>query len=137
MLNHCRIRCDRQSPCNTCVRRGNPEHCTYSSSEQERHSAIDYRPHFRSSQNARQRIARLESLVAEMRDMAQGSHQNLDDIKSTSEAAEKPQVSRTHPHGRVTDSLGKLSITDGDEVYIGGSHWVAILEEVSSVHKTL
>lgn len=69
-----------------------------------------------------------------MRDMAQGSCQRLDDIDSSSDASKKPRAPITDTHNHVNDSLGKLSLTDGDEVYIGGSHWVAILEEVSSLH---
>lgn len=34
------------------------------------------------------------------------------------------------PDDHVLDSMGKLSLTDNDAVYIGSSHWVTILEEV-------
>lgn len=37
---------------------------------------------------------------------------------------------RDPPDDHVLDSMGKLSLTDNDAVYIGSSHWVTILEEV-------
>lgn len=93
---------------------------------------VDYRPRFR-GQNARQRIARLESLVAEMRDMEQKSRLLVDKMEVTDEVHKNANLGtqRDPSDGHVVDSMGKLSLTDNDAVYIGSSHWVTILEEVS------
>ena len=121
MLIHAlsRLRCDRQSPCGGCVSRGKAADCTYAFSEEERKDAIDYRPrsHARSYQ-ARQRLVRLENLVTEMREQS-----------GQAEAVTHGRLVQTSP--RTADvGLEKLSLTEGQVVYTGSSHWVTILEDV-------
>ena len=41
----------------------------------------------------------------------------------------EPFVAPTSDH--VEDAMGKLSLTNDHEVYIGSSHWATILEDVS------
>lgn len=115
-----RLRCDRQTPCGACIRRSKPAECIYSSSEQERKNAIDYRPHTR-GQQARQRINRLENLVSRMRDMSQ-------------ESSKSASVSSNATHDEsfsMSDKMAKLNLTADQAVYIGSSHWATILEEVT------
>ncbi|KAF2725658.1 hypothetical protein K431DRAFT_238962 [Polychaeton citri CBS 116435] len=131
-----KVRCDRQSPCGACVRRGQPSECTFTVSEQERKDAIDYRPHVR-GQQARQRIARLENLVTEMRDMVQGSRQAPLNPTPSGVSPNDPGPQQPPPAGNVTDSMGRLSLTDGHEVYIGSSHWVTILEDIQHLKDEL
>ena len=132
------MRCDRQSPCSACLRRGKPSECIYSSSEQERKDAVDYRPHA-GSQLARQRVARLEKLVTQMRDqirvMEQSSRQASGDTAPLNEHLEDPVLSLTPHYGHVADSVGKLSLTDDHAIYIGSTHWGTILEEVSCLSR--
>jgi hypothetical protein len=120
-----RIRCDRQSPCTACLRRGKPTECTYTTSEHGRKHAIDYRPRAR-SQQARQRIARIEHLVTEMRD-GQPSVKGPTLSQLSNDA--RPQSS-TELQDDGVDSIGKLSLSDGHSVYTGSTHWGTILEEV-------
>ncbi|KAF4468960.1 Oleate activated transcription factor 3 [Fusarium albosuccineum] len=126
-----KLRCNRQSPCNACLRRGKPEECIYSTSEQERKDAIDYRPHAK-GQTARQRITRLESLVTEMRGMAQGPSQTFDKTSSPSEALNSPGS----PSAPV-DNMGKLSLTESHAVYTGSSHWATILDDIQHLKDEL
>ncbi|KAK3933912.1 fungal-specific transcription factor domain-containing protein [Diplogelasinospora grovesii] len=123
-----KLRCDRQSPCRGCARRGKPGECIYTCSEEERKNTIDYRPHAR-GQQARQRIARLENLVTEMRDMMQSSHHASDGMASSNETPNDPGPPLAPA---IVDDMGKLSLTENHAVYTGSSHWVTILEDVSS-----
>ena len=126
-----RLRCDRQTPCGACVRRGKAVECVYSVSDQERNQAIDYRPRTR-RQDARQRVARLESLVIEMRDMVQNSNQLPSaTTASTSETSKNTAPTVPSPSASVAGSMGKLSPADSHAFYTGSSHWVTILEDVS------
>ncbi|KAI1385497.1 fungal-specific transcription factor domain-containing protein [Hypoxylon trugodes] len=126
-----KLRCDRQSPCGACTRRGKPVECVYSCSEQERKDAIDYRPRATRSQQARQRIARLESLVTEMRDMAQqNSRQRLKEGIQPQSTHNSSDPSLTPPDNHVVDNMGKLSLTENHTIYTGSSHWVTILEDI-------
>lgn len=122
----CRLRCDRQSPCGACERRGTPSECVFSCSEQERKDAIDYRPHAR-SKRTRRRIERLEGLVTEMKDMMQNLPRPSENSPSQSGAFQDPL---TVSDNQGTDSLGRLSITDSHAQYIGNAHWATILEDV-------
>ncbi|KAI0106840.1 fungal-specific transcription factor domain-containing protein [Daldinia grandis] len=119
-----KLRCDRLSPCTACVRRGKPEECIYSCSEQERQDAVDYRPRTR-GQQTRQRITRLENLVIEM---AQNSCQP----SSSNTIPSKPPNDVGSPlrDGNVIDDMGKLSLTDSHAIYTGSSHWVTILDDI-------
>ncbi|UPK89707.1 hypothetical protein LCI18_000642 [Fusarium solani-melongenae] len=131
--NFCRgrkLRCNRQSPCSACLRRG--AECTYSSSEQERKDAVDYRP-LRRSRNARQRVARIESLVTEM---AQNSQQPV------ASPSEIPDDNNIEAQGAPSDShaaanIGKLSLEEGNAVYTGSSHWATILDDIRQLKDEL
>lgn len=129
-LNSHRLRCDRQSPCSACVRRDKATECVYSSSEQERKDAIDYRPHAR-GQGARDRVARLETLVTEMREKVESLHQPFVDTASPAKALNDHTPALDPADGRMIDEMGKLSLTDNHTVYTGSSHWISILEDVS------
>lgn len=68
-----------------------------------------------------------------MRDMEQKSRLPVEKMEVTGEVHkdETLNTQRDLPDGHVVDSMGKLSLTDKGAVYIGSSHWVTILEEVS------
>lgn len=132
------MRCDRQSPCSACLRRGKSAECIYSSSEQERKDAVDYRPHA-GSQQARQRVTRLEKLVTQMRDQMNAMEQNP--RKASADTAPLKEhfedaVLPLAPHDiHVADSVGKLSLTDDHAIYTGSTHWGTILEEASRLFR--
>ncbi|KAI1370171.1 fungal-specific transcription factor domain-containing protein [Hypoxylon crocopeplum] len=131
-----KLRCDRQYPCSACVRRGRAAECAYSSSEQERKDAIDYRPHTR-RQQARQRVARLENLIIEMRDKEQSSRQPSGEVsaRSTAPSNGEPPLATLGSH--VIDDMGNLNLTDNHAVYTGSSHWVTILEDIRGLRDEL
>ncbi|OKL55395.1 hypothetical protein UA08_09338 [Talaromyces atroroseus] len=118
---------------NSCLRRGKPEECTYSSSEQERKYAVDYRPHY-GSQHARERVAHLEKLLTEMRDQMRVMERSSLEVSGILASSPEPfhdSESRLAPrNGHVADTVGKLTVTDDHAVYIGSTHWVTILEEI-------
>jgi hypothetical protein len=68
-----------------------------------------------------------------MRDMEQKSRLLVDKMEVTDEVHKNANLGtqRDPSDGHMVDSMGKLSLTDNDAVYIGSSHWVTILEEVS------
>ncbi|KAI1806479.1 fungal-specific transcription factor domain-containing protein [Daldinia bambusicola] len=125
-----KLRCDRQSPCAACTRRGKPEECIYSCSEQERKDAVDYRPHTR-GHRARQRIAHLENIVIEM--VQNSRRPPASETSSGSLHDTSPQLQ----DGNVLDVLGKLSLTDNHTVYTGSSHWATILDDIQQLKNEL
>lgn len=125
------MRCDRRDPCSSCLRRGKPEECTYSSSELERKDAVDYRPHVR-GQQARERVARLEKLVTQMKDQMRVMEQSsFSPAAAADGSASSPGPIPDSDSQIASDAVGKLTLTDDHAVYIGTTHWVTVLEEVS------
>lgn len=126
------MRCDRQSPCSVCVRRGKPSECLYTTSEKDRKAAVDYRPHT-GNQEARQRIVRLEKLVTQMRDQMKNMKQNSGQVSVSTSADNHLDQSNSQNHHNEVDlaqSVGKLSLTEDNAVYFGRTHWGTILEDV-------
>jgi hypothetical protein len=89
---------------------------------------VDYRPHNR-TQKARQRIARLENLVTELRDRTVNPNQSLDDTPLLNNDLVRSEPPLTIPS--TATSMGNLNLTEGQSVYTGSSHWATILEDVS------
>ena len=67
--------------------------------------------------------------------MVQSSRQPSHNIAPASEAFNDPGPPLAPPDGHVEDTMGKLSLTDNHTVYIGSSHWVTILEDVSCLYE--
>ncbi|KAH6722843.1 fungal-specific transcription factor domain-containing protein [Leptodontidium sp. MPI-SDFR-AT-0119] len=134
-----KLRCDRQSPCSVCAKRGKSAECVYTCSEQERKEAIDYRPHTR---QARQRAARLEKLVTQMRDEMGVNKQSSKFGSGCTTLLNQPAddfLPTIAPHdGYVADSVGRLSLSEDNAVtYVGSTHWGTILEEIQKLKDNL
>ncbi|KXS96170.1 hypothetical protein AC578_2656 [Pseudocercospora eumusae] len=136
-----KLRCDRQSPCGACVRRDKPSDCYYTSTEQERRDAVDYRPaHARGPQN-RQRVARLEKMVTEMRDMMQHSVNNPKPEPAQT-PANHPQIPQAPLgpvdfHASEAPNMGSLSLDDSNPIYVGNTHWSTILDDLQQLKDDL
>ncbi|KAF5634061.1 transcriptional regulatory [Fusarium tjaetaba] len=87
------------------------------------------------NQKARQRVARLENLVTELRDKAESSTKSLNDVAQANNAsiALEPTASGTSPNVR----MGNLNLADDQAVYTGSSHWATILEDIQQLRDEL
>ncbi|KAF5982039.1 transcriptional regulatory [Fusarium coicis] len=87
------------------------------------------------NQKARQRIARLENLVTELRDKAEGSTKSLSDVAQADNAPNglEPTTSGISPNVR----MGNLNLADDQAVYTGSSHWATILEDIQQLRDEL
>lgn len=68
--------------------------------------------------------------------MAHSSPQQSSDITSSSSETinnGRPPLALSDDY--VIDDIGKLSLADSNAVYTGSSHWVTILEDVSSFYE--
>lgn len=68
-----------------------------------------------------------------MRDLAQSPHRPPENMESPRETPRASIQPATPLEGAATDNMSKLSLTDDEAVYIGSSHWITILEDVSSM----
>ncbi|PWY78360.1 hypothetical protein BO70DRAFT_338925 [Aspergillus heteromorphus CBS 117.55] len=124
-----KLRCDRQSPCGSCLRRGRPEECIYTSSAQERRDAVDYRPRARNP-SAKQGFARLEKFV---REQIRAMDEKIRQESGVRTPSHEPSHSISPPpsqEDQIADTVGKLTLTDDQTVYTGSSHWANMLEDI-------
>ena len=144
-----RLKCDRNQPCNNCVKRGNPGNCTYIQStareRREHGSATNY-----TMQN---RIRQLESLVVSLMEKSnsggsnaassingQQVHQqlprddsNLHNGDSSGESIDRDQDAKPD---QVIGSFGHININETETSYVGGSHWAAVLDNVRLLRRS-
>ncbi|KAL4881188.1 fungal-specific transcription factor domain-containing protein [Aspergillus karnatakaensis] len=136
--NQCRrrkSRCDRQRPCSSCSTRG--QMCTYSESS----GTTSHLEPSRTTGSVHDRIVQLERMVMSLIPSPAtnlvtnaASRINMPITPSTS------IVSTTRPIQPADDTCsesGSMRISDHEHHYVGGDHWVAILESIADLKDCL
>ncbi|KAG4028087.1 hypothetical protein MFRU_024g00570 [Monilinia fructicola] len=135
-----KLKCDRNSPCNNCFKRGLSSSCTYIHNSREKTSSTQRAK--TKSKDVQERIQDLEKLVVALmnqkKDMSATSSQAVppDYHASTAESSTSswPDDSTT---SESADSFGRVSIEDELPNYVGGAHWAAILENIAGLKDSL
>ena len=129
--NPCRqrkLRCDRQHPCETCVKRSDESSCAYSKvapSNNAKETTI-------TRTKAQDRLRNLEQLVMQM--FENGSPPKLSSLSRTSSTSTGP-TSSNEPDGTPRDgSLDRGTIA---AKYVGSTHWSAILENIQELKSAM
>jgi len=139
---HGKLRCNRQQPCDQCLKRSKASSCQYLAPPEKK----------RKARNTKDRIAHLEGLVVQL--MSQNTSGNssspgsLNESDSTStsirtrdSSSSSPTVStdtrnkkglKQQSNGAASVTAGQLTVANGETHYHGAAHWEAILEDVSS-----
>jgi hypothetical protein len=134
-----KLRCNRQQPCDQCMKRGKDPACQY----------LAPPPKKRQNRNTKDRIAHLEGLVVQLMnrdgsaasDSAQNTTGSLSsgnssgpspqlDTPSTNSIKDSPGSSSDSGHDVSAGAFGQLTISKGEASYKGAAHWEAILEGV-------
>lgn len=69
-----------------------------------------------------------------MKNLAQSPHQLPENNLASSHESPRQSIPPVIPlEDNATDNMSKLSLTDDEAVYIGSSHWITILEDVSNL----
>ncbi|EKG18166.1 hypothetical protein MPH_04555 [Macrophomina phaseolina MS6] len=143
-----KLKCNRQHPaCDQCVKRSRESHCNYVPPPPKDRT--------RKAKDMRGRIRHLESLVV---DLMNGKDPrtlvlNPPDPQASSRRLPTPdQPSPEHPvasdgpktHSSSGDdeisfpsAFGALKISDEETTYMGGSHWMAVLNDIKEVKSFL
>jgi hypothetical protein len=120
---HCRVgklRCDRKSPCDACVKRGRDHLCSY---------PIPPMKKARDASHTKQRIAQLESLVLSLMDQRPAEQPDVTEADATRQSNQE--------HADITAPVGQLKISSGQTTsYAGDTHWESILASVCVPHST-
>ena len=159
---HRKLKCNRQAPCDNCIKRGDGPSCTYAAPAAKRKGTNSSTPSSNAAPDDMQnRIDRLEGLVLSLMTNGNSSGSaaaaqaairtatssttgsgslgpNLDSQLDDSEMNESAYVDAGENESEtdgVTKSLGILKVDQekNKTYYIGEAHWAALLTEISEV----
>ena len=143
-----KLKCNRQHPCDQCVKRSRDQKCEYLAPPAKRTR----------NRNTKDRIAHLEGLVVQL--MNQGADGETGSANGTSPAdipsawavganqqGQDSVPGSTDSGGTLKDSpgsstgeqsdaavaFGQMKISKGETSYVGSAHWEAVLNGVSTI----
>jgi hypothetical protein len=137
-----RLKCDRNWPCENCVKRNLSSSCTYAHAAlREKSSSIQKSTN--GQKDVQSQLQHLEELVVSLMNKSnrngpssttnnlQATPQSFPDLTSTNELSQPIET----PGGNILKDtatvLGRISIEDDQPSYVGSAHWTAILDSVS------
>ncbi|ESZ97779.1 hypothetical protein SBOR_1788 [Sclerotinia borealis F-4128] len=135
-----KLKCDRNSPCNNCSKRDLSSSCTYIHNSREKTSKaqkVKDKP-----KDVQERIQHLEELVVAL--MSQVKDKTLvpgptvpPDHQPSIFKGPKPSWPDDATVSESADSIGRISVEDELQNYVGGAHWAAILENIAGLKDSL
>lgn len=120
-----RLRCDRQQPCQNCSRRGLSDSCLYASANTSP-STHSHRPQQVPAHNVQNRVRQLESQV----DLLMGSMRHELSPAQEKSLQVQTQTDQFESSIPATSTPGYLECLPSSTNYVGGAHWLSILENV-------
>lgn len=142
-----RLKCNRAHPCENCVKRGDAPSCTYSAPGTRRKNQSSHG--LSTSDEMQSRIDRLEGLVLSLmtngapsagpaaaaaalaRDARSASKDAPQDTTDTDSMVKEEESEDESDVDDVTNSLGVMKVDANKSMYVGESHWAAVLNDVS------
>ncbi|EMC92783.1 hypothetical protein BAUCODRAFT_151190 [Baudoinia panamericana UAMH 10762] len=119
-----KLRCDRGTPCDQCLKRGREQDCSYTE-RGFRYNAAKHRAHMR------QKLDRLESFVAQL-EPSKLSYEVTVPNKDGENDRRADDVNNLRED--LSQATGRLCLTDkGSTKYVGPSHWESIIEDIAEV----
>ncbi|KAI4727421.1 hypothetical protein E4T49_04777 [Aureobasidium sp. EXF-10728] len=122
-----KLKCDRQQPCSSCTKRGEPSTCQYTS------PAVKQNPKPRSvnSDAAASRLQKLEDMVNTLMHTApMNTFVVTPPTSSTSPQTSTPAFSEVSAGGHLSQQGTQVN-------YIGGTHWASILESIHEIRSVM
>ncbi|ETN39712.1 uncharacterized protein HMPREF1541_05938 [Cyphellophora europaea CBS 101466] len=118
-----KLKCSRQQPCDTCIKREDEASCSYAKPVQKGGSKPDA-----SKSKAQDRLRQLEELVMQMVDSNQTQQPGAASVPTpVSNTSDTDGTPRDGVYTRGADSTK----------YVGSTHWSAILENIQDLKATL
>ncbi|KAF2674133.1 hypothetical protein BT63DRAFT_449121 [Microthyrium microscopicum] len=127
-----KLKCDRQQPCDQCLKRARDSSCTYLPPPKKKP---------RRPMSTKERISHLETLLIQM--MNNDQSPTADGREETTESVQQhtPESTFGESPGRDdlvgTGTLGKLQTSNGETSYVGSTHWEAVLAGISELKAAL
>ncbi|KAG9232543.1 fungal-specific transcription factor domain-containing protein [Amylocarpus encephaloides] len=141
-----KLKCDRNSPCQNCVKRDLSATCTYihAGIRRDKASAVQ-KPANGGHKDVQSQISHLEELVVSLMNRSGNATNSGKDDESRDQANAlcRTPISAleewTDNSGvkQATDSFGSFNIDDDQTNYVGTAHWAAILDNIACLKDTL
>ena len=144
LMNLRRLRCNRSSPCENCIKRGDTSSCSYAAPGSRRKTNSKSAPSG-TPDDMQNRIDRLEGLVLSLMtgndSMGSASANRTMSISGSTPSQDftPPQGSEEHfreddsvesETDKIAKSFGVLHVHNSKAMYISDSHWASVLTEV-------
>ena len=120
-----RLKCDRGSPCDTCVKRNKQSSCEYAD------NANRNKP----KQSTGDRLQNLENIVLQFLQKEVTGNLQEQETKDSRVITDHPRVSKVTD--TLADEYGTLHIRDGQMNYVDSTHWFSILHDIKEVREQL
>jgi Fungal specific transcription factor domain len=130
-----RLKCDRQSPCSNCTKRGQGSTCYFS---HPRGGRIDKG----NGADVQSRVKHLESLVLGLMNAQRGEPLQTpsDSLGAGSQQGsdfDHDMSNDNDQQEQTLQALGKLDVSGSNTQYVGHEHWASILDDIAEVKKHL
>ncbi|TGO19249.1 hypothetical protein BTUL_0005g00980 [Botrytis tulipae] len=135
-----RLKCDRNSPCNNCSKRDLSSSCTYIHNSRAKTSHTQRTRE--KPKDVQDRIQQLEELVVILMNQAKDTTTPSKPTISpgSRNSTIKPRELSWPDDATISesaDSIGRISVEDEVQNYVGGAHWAAILENIAGLKESL
>ncbi|KAI9687720.1 MAG: hypothetical protein M1822_001800 [Bathelium mastoideum] len=135
LCRQAKLKCNRVRPaCDQCIKRTRTEQCYYAPPPVRRQPPQDMRG----------RVRHLERLIVDLMQTKGNGGTNGVQSRNGSSAGENGQVNGSSAENgepndqeRAAEALGKMKISKNESIYIGSSHWAAILKDIEDVKEYL
>ncbi|KAH8817161.1 fungal-specific transcription factor domain-containing protein [Xylogone sp. PMI_703] len=142
---HCRIRklkCSRTQPCDSCLRAGDADTCSYETAPGPRENKDELDPGTKRAMTAR--IDRLEAMLLSA--MSTGAKPTIPTPNGSDRAgshelsgSQSPTTKEVSKLDRMVSAFGAMKVDHraSKTVYIDGSHWVSMMTEIDELREHL
>ncbi|KAH0371689.1 hypothetical protein KCU65_g1799, partial [Aureobasidium melanogenum] len=122
-----KLKCDRQQPCSTCIKRADSSNCLYSSIPTNK----DSRPRTLNNEAAATRLQKLEDMVNGLMHAApMSTFATTPPSSTTSPRIDAPAYPELCAGGHLSQQGNQVN-------YIGGTHWASILESIHEIRSVM
>lgn len=133
-----RLKCNRESPCSTCSKRGLALSCTYTANVTQPSNAGQHQAS-RPSTSVQDRIQQLENLVVDLMQKTEPKD-SIHEPQVTPEAASPiralDSLAGATPTENTTDDAssqsdyGSMKLSNSGASYVNSAHWAAVLDRI-------
>ncbi|CAG8962355.1 hypothetical protein HYFRA_00014152 [Hymenoscyphus fraxineus] len=144
-----KLKCDRNSPCQNCIKRDLSSSCTFihAGIRREKAAALQKSGNV-GRKDVQSQISHLEQLVVSLMKKSGGVDQNRlgishvpssDDPRASDFSSSTGEDQWTEITGlsNTTESFGMINIDDDQPNYVGSSHWAAILDNIACLKDSI